>query len=58
MTNTLTESPTAPKPKIATVEPFFGFATLTVAPKPKQMEKIKMNFRYWFETPKEKAAES
>lgn len=29
-----TDKPTAPKPKIATVEPFGGFATFTVAPKP------------------------
>ena len=32
----LTASPTAPNPKTATVEPFGGFATLRVAPSPKE----------------------
>jgi hypothetical protein len=32
----LTARPTAPRPKIATVEPFFGFATFSVAPSPKK----------------------
>ena len=29
-----TARPTAPRPKIATVEPFFGFATFKAAPNP------------------------
>ena len=33
----LTARPTAPIPKIATVEPFFGFATFKVAPRPKEI---------------------
>lgn len=32
----LTARPTAPNPKTATVEPFFGFATFRVAPRPIQ----------------------
>jgi hypothetical protein len=32
----LTARPTAPRPKIATVEPFFGFATFSVAPSPEE----------------------
>jgi hypothetical protein len=32
----LTARPTAPRPKIATVEPFFGFATFRVAPSPEK----------------------
>jgi hypothetical protein len=32
----LTARPTAPRPKIATVEPGFGFATLSVAPSPEE----------------------
>jgi len=32
--STLTARPTAPRPKIATVEPFGGFATLIDAPRP------------------------
>ena len=36
----LTERPTAPNPKIATVEPFGGLATFKVAPRPKIPELI------------------
>lgn len=32
----LTARPTAPSPKTATVEPFFGFATFKVAPRPER----------------------
>lgn len=32
----LTARPTAPNPKTATDEPFFGFATFRVAPRPRQ----------------------
>ena len=41
--STLTARPTAPRPKIATVEPFGGFATLIVAPRPKQRNDISEN---------------
>uniref|UniRef100_A0A7C9FRA9 Uncharacterized protein n=1 Tax=Opuntia streptacantha TaxID=393608 RepID=A0A7C9FRA9_OPUST len=34
--------PTAPRPKIATVWPFFGFATFTVAPKPVENPQLMM----------------
>lgn len=34
MEERLTARPTAPSPKIATVDPFFGFATFKVAPRP------------------------
>jgi hypothetical protein len=38
-TTKLTARPTAPIPNTATVEPFFGFATLRVAPKPEHITK-------------------
>ena len=40
MKRALTARPTAPSPKIATDDPFFGFATFTVAPKPEKEEKV------------------
>jgi hypothetical protein len=43
--STLTARPTAPRPKIATVEPFGGFATLIVAPRPKQRNDISQNIK-------------
>lgn len=36
----LTARPTAPSPKTATVEPFFGFATFKVAPRPERQNQI------------------
>lgn len=38
----LTARPTAPSPKIATEEPFFGFATFRVAPKPVDTPQLRM----------------
>lgn len=35
----LTARPTAPSPKMATEEPFLGFATLRVAPNPTRGKK-------------------
>jgi len=43
--STLTARPTSPRPKIATVEPFGGFATLIVAPRPKQRNDISENIK-------------
>lgn len=36
----LTARPTAPSPKTATVEPFLGFATFKVAPRPERQNQI------------------
>jgi hypothetical protein len=42
----LTARPTAPSPKMATDEPFFGFATFKVAPRPTGQKK-KQIFITW-----------
>jgi hypothetical protein len=40
----LTARPTAPSPKMATDEPFFGFATFKVAPRPTGKKKTNLYY--------------